>query len=149
MNGNLPTEFPSSPAALFDLLQRAFGVGSFDELVNNEPPWFKVRMTEIAKIRSLLKARKATVRQVAIAAWYAQQRHVHVSQSYQLFRLIPEAMRTYNREVARNRSEADREAVIEAANQAIEAGETAWADRLIRVAPKDAASVLEEWKVRQ
>lgn len=143
-----PLVFPETPAALYDLLRERFGIGGYDEIANPEPPFYAQRMREIAKLRAQLRARRATPRQVAVAAWYAAENGARIRYTSELFKLIPEAMRAYNHalaEQARQRTLSRREEVIDAA---IEAGEHDWAARLIRADAKAAAALIAEWEAR-
>lgn len=135
-------EFPTTPAEVYDLLQREFGIGSYDDVVSQEA-WFKARMKEIGMVKRLMKARRATERQVAIAAWYAKEAGVVVRTTHRLFPLIPEAMREYNRRVAEQGRQAAADKVATAVQEAVAAGQLDWADRLMRA--QDSEQVLREW----
>jgi len=141
----LPTEFPESHAALYDLLQRMFGIGAYDEFTSRDE-WYKARIAEIGKLKSLCRARRATVRQVAIAAWYAQHTRQPIYQSVNLFPLIPEAHRAYFMASSQAEFDRNRAELAEAVTEAIEAGQFDWADRLMRVAPENARAQISEWK---
>lgn len=139
---------PETPAQLYDLLHERFGVGRYDEVAAPRPPWYQARMTEIAKLRAQLQARHATVRQVAIAAWYAVETGAQIRWASDLFRLIPEAMRAYNTALAvqdRDRLRAEINAAIE---EAWNAGEQQWATALYTADANSAPEVLNAWRNR-
>lgn len=140
---NPPTEFPKTPGELYDLLQEQFGIGDYDERTS-DVPWYKARLTEIAKLKGMLKRRNATPRQMTIAAWYARERHLPIAASWQLFDLIPEAMKAHRTAT----SVPAHDVIGSAIDEALKAGETAWAERLARVTGEDAAVVLQEWRNR-
>jgi len=142
---SLPTEFPETHAELYDLLHREFGIGSYDELIAS-PPWFQARMAEIGKLKTLCRSRRATTRQVAIAAWYAKDTRRAIYQAVNLFPLIPEAMRAFNTAKAQQAEAASEVALTEAIDEAIEAGQLEWAERLMRATPDNARSQIEEWR---
>lgn len=142
---DLPTEFPESHAALYDLLQQMFGVGVYDEFTSRDQ-WFEARIAEIGKLKSLCRARNATTRQVAIAAWHAKRTHQPIYQMVNLFPLIPEANRAYFVEASHTEAK-DRGAELDAAvNEALAAGKTLWAERLMRATPENGRSLIEEWR---
>ncbi len=130
-------------AELYDYLQRTFGIGDWDE-ATSEVPWWKFRATEVAKLKAMLKRRGATVQQVVAAAEYARAQGTPVHATYQLFALIPEAMRDHRRRIqAAGGSQLD-----DAIAEAVAAGEMGWADRLTRATGPDAVTVLEQWRNR-
>lgn len=138
---------PETPAELHDLLQTMFGIGTYDDIAS-PMPWFRARMTEIAKLKAMLRKRRTTIAEVAVAAWYAHDKGLPVPGAWRLFELIPEAKRA-----ARETDRTDREsgrlnrrnnAVIEA----MEANEQAWADRLISASDRDIDAVLDQWRNR-
>ena len=67
----LPTEFPENHAQLYDLLQKLFGLGNYDDVVAKQA-WHNARMGEISRLKSLCTRRRATPKHVAVAAYYAE-----------------------------------------------------------------------------
>lgn len=142
-----PDELPETPAQLYDLLHELFGIGNYDDIASRTP-WFRARMTEIAKLKAMLRKRRCTVAEVAIAAWYAHDAGLPVYGTYRVFQLIPEAKRAARESdrTARASGQLDRRNV--AANEAIEAGEQSWADRLISASDRDIDAVIDQWRNR-
>ena len=54
---------PKNDAQLFDMLHSLFGIGDFDE---DGVPWFRFRMTEIAKLKAIRKRRSITLADYAM-----------------------------------------------------------------------------------
>lgn len=139
---------PTTPAELYDYLQRAFGIGDWDEATADGLPWWKFRGQQIAKLKAMLRKRRATVEQVVIAARYAREHRTPVREHYQLFALIPEAMREQRRQAKEAAQRVWHDDLERAIDEAIEAGETGWADRLMRASGADAVTALNEWRHR-
>lgn len=134
---------PETPAELYDLLREYFGIGDWDDS-KPKMPYFRARMTEISKLKAMLKRRRCTVAEVAIAAEYARREYKPIHAAWQVFVLVPEAL-SAQRALDR---QSQPDLLAEAISEAVEAGEMAWADRLMRVGPHDAADVLNAWKER-
>jgi len=114
-------------AQLYDLLQEWFGVGTYDELVEREP-WYKARMTEIGKLKRQMTSRHVTVETVLDAARFAHERHRPITATWQIIELIPEARRA----ARENRASPVTERLQNAVQEAVSAGESDWAYRLVR-----------------
>lgn len=142
---SIPREFPENHAQLYDLLQKLFGIGNYDDVVAKQA-WHNARMGEISRLKALCKRRRATEKQVAVAAWYAHENGHTIRHSYRLFPLIPEAMRSYNQAVAAELRTELTEQIAAAYADAVEAGQHEWAERLIATPPENARCVLAEWK---
>ena len=128
---------------LYDRLQGMFGIGDWDE-ATSIVPWWKFRGIEIAKLKSMMKRRGASVAQVMTAAEYAIANGKPIRATYQLFELIPEAMREKRRrEAAPDTTDFDA-----AIAEAVEAGEHEWADRLIRSSGNETQRVIHQWRNR-
>ena len=145
MAGVIPAEFPETEAELYDLLQEMFGIGTYDEAVGSQA-WHRARMVEVMKIKGLCRRRRASVKQVAIAAWYAKQNRLPIRHSVRLFALIPEAMRAYNAELRATEREAQERELNQAIVTAMRTGRQDWADRMMRASGKDVRGVLDEWE---
>lgn len=136
---------PKSPAAMVDKLHEWFGIGSYDDIAS-ERPFHRERMVEIAKLKGLLKSRRASMTEVWIAALYAREHGKPVHQTWEVFALIPEAMRERWRDATNTRrAESDADWVT-AIQDALDAGEQEWAERLQRATDK--AQAVEEWRNR-
>lgn len=143
-----PTTFPETPGKLFDLLHEMFGFGYYDDIATEETggePWHKVRMGEVSRLKGLLRNRRATEKQVTIAAWHARLTGQVVMKPSDLFALIPKAMRAYNNALAEGVQQDLAAEIATAIDEAQEAGELEWVQRLIRA---NSRSALEEWRSR-
>lgn len=139
---------PTTPAELHDQLHEMFGIGSYDEVAANGRPWHQARATEIGKLKSLLRSRRATPEQVGKAAWHARTRGLQIIHSYQLFPLIPEAAKEWNRLALADAKAATAAQAEDLAAEAIEAGEPEWAERFLRAAPPEIPALMTEWSSR-
>lgn len=136
---------PTTPAQMVDKLHEMFGIGQADDIAS-DVPWHRDRMIQIAKLKAMLKSRRASLVEVNIAADYAQAQGKNVHEIWQVFSLIPEAMKArfeknYNRETGVKHEE-----IQAAITEALELGEDEWADRLMRASNQ--AEVFREWRSR-
>ena len=138
---------PQTPAELHDLLHEMFGIGNYDDLTSTDP-WFRARMTEISKLRAMLKRRRCSVEEVTIAAQYARETGKPIHAAWQVFILVPDALKAQRNERAQRTLENLLVEIHAAAAEAHELGEPEWADRLMRVSHANAVSVLDEWRNR-
>jgi len=138
---------PTTPAELHDLLHEMFGIGNYDDLASTDP-WFRARMTEISKLRAMLKRRHCTVEEVAVAAHYARDAGKPIHAAWQVFLLVPDALKAQRAARAQRTLDDLHAAIHDAAAEAYALGEHEWADRLMRAANSTAASVLDEWRNR-
>lgn len=138
-------ETPKTPAAMWDRLHEWFGIGTYDEALSARP-WHRERMVEISKLKALLKSRRASLAEVNIAAEYARRHHQPIQHTWQVFALIPEAMRERFRHATQARREAAGDELGAAITEALEAGEYEWAERLMRAQDPDA--VVAAWRTR-
>ena len=132
-------------AQLYDLLQTYFGIGGHDEVLSERhtgEPWYKARMTEVGKLKRLLKSRHVDVATMALAAEYAHARRLPITAAWQLVDLIPDARREARQASERPLSERLESAVSEA----IAAGEQEWA---MRLAAASSAEALEAWEAHR
>jgi len=137
-----------TPGQLYDELHALFGIGDYDDLVDGATPWHKVRMTEIAKLKGMLKRRHCTVEEVHIAAQYAYSEGKPITAAWQVFLLVPEALKA-KRETARALAQGRAaQELLDAVAEAVEAGDMDWAERLMRTPPQYATGVLDEWRTR-
>lgn len=146
---------PETPGDLYDLLQELFGIGDYDEVATPHDAdlpraqvWYRARSIEIAKIRSMLRKRRCTLGEVAVAAYYAADEGIPVNASWQVFGLVSDAKRAArarDRQLRQDGVLADRNL---AAIEAMEAGEQGWADRLINASDQEVASVIDQWRNR-
>lgn len=132
---------PTNPGALYDLLQERFGIGSYDESIDKRP-WFKVRMTEVAKVTALLRRRGVTIQEVVLAADYAKKHRKPITAAWQVFDLVPEALRAAKK---RGPNEV-REQLTAAAAEAMAMGRDDWSQRLYMADIHSGPNVLDLWQ---
>lgn len=125
---------------LYDDLRERFGIGDWDEATSTVP-FYKYRMTEISKIKAMMKKRRVTVDQLLLAADYAQIHHLPVVALWRVFELVPDALRAQRES---NRPSLHDE-VWAAVDEAVAAGEQGWADRLMAAANRE---TLDAWRDR-
>lgn len=140
------TEAPSTPAAMYDLLHVWFGIGTYDDIASSRP-FHRERMVEIAKLKALLKSRRASLAEVYYAACYAREHKKPIHATWQVFALIPEATRARWQEATHTRRAERWRDLDTAIQEALEAGEDAWAERLLRA--DDHQKAIEEWRSRR
>ena len=138
---------PQTPAELHDLLHEMFGIGNYDDLTSTDP-WFRARMTEISKLRAMLKRRRCSIEEVTVAARYARETGKPIHAAWQVFILVPDALKAQREAVLINGREALRTQLQDAASEALDLGETEWADRLMRAPEATAGTVLDQWRNR-
>lgn len=133
-----------TPAQLYDELQSMFGIGDYDDSSDN--PWHRARAVEIAKIARMLKKRHCTAEEVLVAAKYARRTGKPIHAAWQVFVLVPEALKAARLERARDHAEALDAAIRDAIDDAVALGENEWAARLIRTPRTHVVGVLDEWR---
>lgn len=143
---DLPTEFPSTPAEIFDHLQERFGLGDYDEETSTIPHW-KWRQVEISKLKSMMKRRRVNERELAISAWYARAQGTPITATWQLFESVRDALAAY-RKAGRDVPTDVRNQLSAAAEEAHALGEAGWAARLYAADDKSGPPVLEQWRNR-
>ena len=139
-------KFPESPAQLFDFLHERFGIGEYDDVAHADVPWWKARNTDIAKLKAMMRKRRVTEKQVAIAGWYATAQSRPIRYYAELFKLIPEAMREYRTAERLTLRKNARSGLEDAVADALARGESQWAERLLRADPSQATALLGEWE---
>lgn len=137
---------PTTPAQMFDLLHAWFGIGTSDEEAGASQPWYRERIVEIAKLKRLMKSRRATLTEVYRAAQYARRNNRPVHATWQVFALIPEAMREHFRVASEAKRAVEKQRLADVVAEALEAGEPGWADRLMRAT--DTEKAIAEWRNR-
>lgn len=130
------------PAALYDELQRRFGIGSWDE-GTSRIPYFKARMTEIGKLKRMLTSRRTKPEDVMLAAEYASAQRIPIRETWELFALIPDAKRARRQQAAPTDTAVALQAAVA---EATEAGATDWAYRLYNADPRSGQALLKEWE---
>lgn len=143
-----PEDLPTTWPQVHDLLQQMFGIGTYDSIARPDPPWHRTRMNEISRLKSMGTKRHARPEQVGMAAWFAVQTGVHVRKSHLLFPLIPKAQVAWNRAQAEAKQEEARLVMDDLIAEALEAGESQWAERFIRASPAELPALIEKWRDR-
>lgn len=128
---------------LYDLLQTLFGIGDFDD---GAGLWYQSRGIEVGKLTAMLKARHCTAEEVAEAAHYAAAQRIPVTQSWQVFNLVPEAKHAHRLALSTTATEALQQDRAASIRQALDLHDSAWAERLMRTPDAHLEQVLEEWK---
>jgi hypothetical protein len=133
---------PQTDAELFDLLHRRLGVGDFDE--SGQVPWFRYRMTEIAKLKSMRTRRSISLADFALTARYCFWHHIKIEATWQLCE-----------HVAAAKQEARANVVTELATQVWEAlavertspgpDSSTWIERLLLARGPFRRDVLNKW----
>lgn len=139
------SDTPSTPAKMVDKLHDLFGIGDSDDIAG-DLPWHRDRMIQIAKLKAMLKSRRASLAEVNIAADYAHAHGKPIHQVWQVFALIPEAMRARFQDVRRDAEGVKHEEIQAAIDEALASGETEWAERLMRA--HNPGEVLAAWRAR-
>lgn len=136
-----------SDAELWDYLQERFGFGDWDEATSDVPFW-KFRGNAIGQLKAMKRKRRVTNYELVVAANYVIAHHKPVIALWQLFGFISEAMAWRRKQDATAAVARRAQAIEEAVVEAMEAGETDWAERLLRVGPADAQTVINQWRNR-
>jgi len=134
---------PKTDAGLFDMLHSLFGVGDFDEA--GTVPWFRFRMTEIAKLKAIRKHRSITLADFAMTARYCQRHQEQVKESWQLCGFIADAKREARRIAVPELSQ-EVHAALEAERALPGPDSATWVERLLLTRGPFRRDVLNEWK---
>jgi hypothetical protein len=134
---------PKTDAQLFDMLHELFGIGNFDE--SGSVPWFRFRITEIAKLKAIRKRRSITLADFAMTARYCQRHQEQVKESWQVCGFIADAKREARRIAVPELSQEIHTALeIE---RALPGPDSAtWVERLLLTRGLFRREVLDEWK---
>lgn len=129
---------------VYDALREHFGVGDWTE--ESGVPFWKYRMTEVSKIKAMMRKRNVSYAELHQAYDFAVANGRPITESWHLFQLIPEA-----KKAAREQEQAVptdvRTALDEAAVEAHEAGEEGWAQSLLAAdAGEGGKALLEGWR---
>ena len=133
---------PKTDAALFDMLHSLFGVGDFDD--SGPVPWFKFRMTEIAKLKAIRKHRGITLADLAMTARYCLQHKERVDQTWQLCGFIADAKREARR-IAVPELSKQVSAALECERTSPGPDSSTWIERLLLTRGPFRREVLDEW----
>ena len=140
---------PMTDGQLFDYCHEHFGWGGdYDDVANRSTPWFRVRSTEIGKIKSSRRRKKVEVEQLyATAQWcVAQGIHIRSVQGLNiyLFEAEQEARERSLADTRRRRDQLINDAIDREAERAD--GESArWIEILVRASGPERREVLAEW----
>jgi hypothetical protein len=134
-------------AQLWDVLQERFGFGDWDETTSDIPYW-KFRANGIGQLKAMKRKRKVSTRDLVVAADYAVIHHRPVIALWQLFGLVPEANKWRRQQDEAVKTHLLAREIEEAIEEALDADEPEWAERLLRASRADAQTVLNEWRSR-
>lgn len=130
---------------LFDLCHEYFGVGGYDELARPEPKWYEIRVREAAHLNRLMKRRRVTLDELERAAHFCHRHGVVIRKCSDLFNYIAPSLMAWRKE-QRQRTAVDLEERRHVAiDEAIQAGDEAWVERLVRATGPELHQVLEQW----
>lgn len=135
----------TADAELWDYLQERWGFGEWDE-ATSDIPWWKFRANGIGQLTSMMRKRRVKPHELVAASEYAEATAKPITALWQLFGLIPEAVAARRQQERLDAEEARGRALQQAIHEAMEAGEREWADRLMRAAPSEAQTVINEWR---
>lgn len=138
-------KYPETPAELFDLCHELFGIGDFDDDAKAGTPWFKVRGTEIAKLKAIMTARRIEARSMGIAAYFCSTRGIPIKATWELIDHITPALIEVQ---AQRRAEAIQDAedrLNHAIAVALEQGQQSVADQLMRMSTTRDLPAIEKY----
>lgn len=134
---------PKTDAQLFDMLHSLFGIGNFDE--SGAVPWFRFRITEIAKLGAIRKRRSITLADYAMTARYCHQHGEQVKESWQVCGFIADAKREARRIAVPELSQ-EIHAALEVERTLPGPDSAMWVERLLLTRGLFRRNVLDEWK---
>lgn len=137
---------PDDAAQLFDLLHTLFGFGEFDEQANPEPPWFKVRMTEIGKLKRFMKSRNLSARTLGITAYWCHDQRIRVESFGYLAQHVRDALIAHRKAATNVKREEAADRLQEALGRADRMGRPDWTERLLRTPAGALAAALDEFE---
>lgn len=129
---------------LYDLLQKWFGIGEWDEDVSSQP-WWKARALEISKIKRSRTSRNVDLEDLALAAEYCKQHHLPVANVAWLYRHIAPAIRWRNERSRAARVAQLDDLLAEAIQIESDNPDSEWLDRLVRARGDYKREVYEAW----
>lgn len=135
----------TTAAELYDLLQRDWGLGNYDDVAVPVPEFWKARMSEVSKLKAMLKRRRCTPQEVALASAYAKSQRKTISAAWQVFELVPEAIRASLQEEKVSKRSLLTAAAVEASN----AGQVDWAQRLFAANIAAADELIAAWNAHK
>jgi hypothetical protein len=132
-------------ADLYDLLQRLFGLGEWDEHLSSEP-WWQHRLQQIAKIKRSRTSRNVDLVDLERAAYYAKRTGEDVRAVTWLYKLISPAIRDDNeRRRAARTAQLDFEIARAIEREHESDPDSPWVDRLVRARGTSRREVYEAW----
>lgn len=133
-------------AALYDLCQSMFGLGSWDE--GSGVPWWKARALEISKIKASRTKRNVSVQTLWDTALWCADHHVKIQYVTDLYNHVPAAQKAARERALADASKASRLELDDAvAYELALADGSNWLERLLRVQGSDnIREVVGEWK---
>lgn len=129
---------------LYDLLQRLFGLGDWNE--DSDLPWWKARQFEVTKIKRSRTARRVALEDLALAAEYAKAHGEDVRAVTWLYKLITPAIRWDNeRSRAASLGQLDDEIAAAVEYEVEHHPDSPWTTRLSRARGAARKDVYQQW----
>lgn len=134
---------PTTDAEVFEMLHGLFGIGDYDE--DDEKPWHKVRMVEIAKIKAIRTKRHWSFGEFAMVARYAHANGHRITKAWDLLQHHgPARLDEINNARLHREGRAQAAAALELQVGLPDSDE--WAGRLVRATGRARDDLLEEWE---
>lgn len=134
--------------AVYDTLQRYFGLGGYEYGLSSTPYW-KVRRTEIGKLERSLFKKKVRLADLALAAEYAHHQRLSITRTHQLYGHINAAL-AWDRARALAASNLDvQELLDEALAYEREFADSPWLSQLARAQGPELEEVLNQWRTER
>lgn len=134
---------PTTDAEVFDMLHDMFGIGDYNE--DDDRPWHKARMVEIAKIKAIRTKRRWSFGDFAMVARYCYTQSIPVRKAWDLLQHHgPARLAAVNNERLQRE-----ERVQEAVSLELRAGladADDWAGRLARATGRGRDELFLEWE---
>lgn len=127
---------------LFELFQRLFGLGDWDE--SSGEPYWKWKQAEVSKIKRSRQSRNVAIENLATAAYYCKQHHIKIQNFTWLYQHILPALKW---QVEQDKLDAQaylREELERALRKEYPRIEDGWFERL--QSAEDVAFVLSQWR---
>lgn len=139
---------PAKPTDVFDRLHQHFGIGGFDDIAQPLPAWYEIRVKEAGKISMIARKRKVAFEDLLEIADWLHATGQHLTRSEELFAHYGKWMVAKRLQMNRAMTASAAEAYDVALSQAFEAGDTEYAERLMRASGAARAELVAAWEAR-
>ena len=126
---------------LFDLIQKAFGIGDWSD--DDERPWHKFRVAEISKIKAIRKKRGYSIADMVMLTEFCRSRGKTIKNTFDMLEFWPAAVRARTASERFHDSE-DLQAAIEIERSRPDGEE--WLNRLLLADGPGKAYTLHRWQ---